>query len=45
MDRLDGLMKALETEYGSRRKKDDEVHEPKEEKIDPEAPAEIDRIR
>ena len=45
MDRLDGLMKALETEYGSRRKKDDEAGQAKEEKVDPEAPAEIDRIR
>ena len=45
MDRLDGLMKALETEYGSRRKKDDEAGQSKEEKVDPEAPAEIDRIR
>ena len=45
MDRLDGLMKALETEYGSRRKKDDEARQAEEEKIDPEAPAEIDRIR
>jgi len=45
MDRLDGLMKALETEYGARRKKDDEAAEPKEEKVDPEASAEIDRIR
>ncbi len=45
MDRLDGLMKALETEYGSRRKKDDEAGQAKEEKVDPEAPADIDRIR
>ncbi len=45
MDRLDGLMKALETEYGSRRKQDDEAGQTKEEKVDPEAPAEIDRIR
>ena len=45
MDRLDGLMMALEAEYGSRRKKDDEADKAKEEKVDPEAPAEIDRIR
>jgi deoxyhypusine synthase len=44
MDRLDGLMKSLETEYGSRRKKDD-AGAAKEEKIDPDSPAEMDRIR
>ena len=38
-------MKALETEYGSRRKKDDAEGGAKEEKVDPEARAEIDRIR
>ncbi len=45
MDRLDELMKSLETEYGSRRKREDEAGKVKEEKVDPEAPAEIDRIR
>jgi deoxyhypusine synthase len=45
MDRLDGLMQTLETEYGARRKKDDAAGEAKEEKVDPEARAGIDRIR
>jgi len=45
MHRLDAMMKALETEYGARRKKDDAAGGAKEEKIDPEAAAEIDRIR
>ena len=44
MDRLEAMMTALETEYGARRKKDD-AGAAKEEKIDPEAAAEIDRIR
>src|SRR5437763_2126995 len=37
MDRLEALAKALETEYGARRKKDDEAGKEKEEKVDPEA--------
>jgi deoxyhypusine synthase len=45
MDRLEAMMTALETEYGARRKKDDAAGAAKEEKVDPEAPAEIDRIR
>ena len=45
MDRLEAMMKALETEYGARRKKDDAADGGKEEKVDPEARAEIDRIR
>ena len=45
MDRLEAMMKALETEYGARRKKEDAADAVKEEKVDPEAPAEIDRIR
>ncbi len=45
MDRLEALTQALEAEYGSRRKKDDAAGAAKEEKVDPEAAAEIDRIR
>ena len=45
MDRLEVMMQALETEYGARRKKDDAAGGGKEEKVDPEARAEIDRIR
>jgi deoxyhypusine synthase len=45
MDRLEALTKALEAEYGARRKKDDAACGGKEEKVDPEAAAEIDRIR
>ncbi len=45
MDRLEAMMKALETEYGARRMKDDAAGAGKEEKVDPEARAEIDRIR
>ena len=42
MDRLEALTQALEAEYGARRKKDDAAGEAK---VDPEAAAEIDRIR
>ncbi len=45
MDRLEAMMGTLETEYGARRKKDDAGGGGKEEKVDPEARAEIDRIR
>jgi deoxyhypusine synthase len=45
MDRLEALTRALEAEYGARRKKDDAAGAEKEEKIDLEAAAEIDRIR
>lgn len=45
VDRLEAMMKALEAEYGARRRKDDAAGAAKEEKVDPEARAEIDRIR
>jgi deoxyhypusine synthase len=45
MDRLEGLTKQLEAEYAARRKKQEAAGGTKEEKVDPEAPAEIDRIR